>query len=290
MVRIFNLSPTTLNLKKGTTSLKIQDKEYLLASDAIGVPALTTKTASAPNAGFLAKIEAGGFGESYNFPENTKLEIINQVFGNKPDVLYAKVETGLVGGSSRFISVIQQDDLDTAKEKLISQALEKNSSQLTLEGYILPEGSYKVETQEFTTDVPLDTEATSFKANLKAKLVGLAFKPEQLQTVIRARVETVLPEATTLQSMNKDKLTYKVSEPDFTAGSMKLAVFFESRLYHKPDLSQILKDAPGKSIDSFLADLKKQDTVESAKVDIFPSQRKKLPVLKQKIVLKIQES
>jgi hypothetical protein len=173
---------------------------------------------------------------------------------------------------------------------LISQALEKSSSQLTLEGYILPEGSYKVETQEFTTDVPLDTEATSFKANLKAKLVGLAFKPEQLQTVIRARVETVLPEATTLQSMNKDKLTYKVSEPDFTAGSMKLAVFFESRLYHKPDLSQILKDAPGKSIDSFLADLKKQDTVESAKVDIFPSQRKKLPVLKQKIVLKIQES
>lgn len=289
MVRIFNLTPTTLNLKASTTTLINDGKQYILNEDAMYIPALSAKQATAPNAGFLVRIEASGFGENYNLKAGDRLIVENQVFGSKPDQLYAIVEDDILGGSSRFISEIQEMDMENAKQKLIEKAMEKISQDLKLEGKVLPEDAYNFEVTDFSTDQNLGTETTVYNASLKGKIKGVTFKPEELQAVVRTRVEQVLPSGNMLQSPEKDKLTFKVSGQNLEEGNMKISVYFESRMFKQVDLKDVSSNFPGSEIGSVLETLKSRPDIEDVSVEIFPKQRKTLPILKNRLKIEIRE-
>lgn len=288
-IRIFNLSGTPLNLKAGTTTLTSKDKQYTLTADANYIPNLTAKAATSPNAGFLASVEASGFGETYNLETGARLEITNQVFGNKPDQLYAVVEDSISGGSSRFVSEIQNLDEEEAKKQLVEKALDNYKDELTLDGWVLAEDSYTLDVANFSMDKPVGTEATTYTATLVGNVSGLIFKPEALQSLVRARVEQVLPEETFLQDPAKDKLSFELSDLNLQQGSVTITVSLASAMYRSVDLESLRSKAKGVNIESFVQGEKENTGIENIEVSVFPKQRKSFPILVSKISTSIKE-
>ncbi len=282
-VRIFNLTGSSLNLKANTTKLVSDGKTFLLTKDALYIPSLSAKAATAPNAGFLVQVEAASVGDNHNLASGTKLNIENQVFGSKPEVLYAIVEDNLTGGSSRFISEVQEIDRENARKVLIASAMEKIAEDLKKQGKILPEGAYVLEDEKLTLEPNLGTEATSYKASLSGKLSGLTFKPEQMISLARTRIEQAKPANTSLQDQAKDKLTFKISDPNLQSGSMKISLSLESKIYKQVDLSSLEGKLPNQNVDQAIKTLKSQSDIAEVSISIFPKQRKALPIWSKRI-------
>ncbi len=121
-VALYNLTGQPLALKASTTTLTVGNKVYVFKADQPNVKALTS--ASNDSNATLADIVATDGGESYNVPAGTRMEITNQAFGSQPQRLYAKTVTQVVGGNSRFVSVVDKNDLDNTQKELVKRAVD----------------------------------------------------------------------------------------------------------------------------------------------------------------------
>ncbi|MBP9686199.1 MAG: hypothetical protein KBD66_00160, partial [Candidatus Doudnabacteria bacterium] len=103
-VRIFNLTGSSINLRAATTTLGANGRSFGFTKDQLYIRSVSRAGITNPEAGVVADVVASTPGDASNLSVGTKLEITNQIFGNKPDVLYAVVEEAFVGGSSRFVT------------------------------------------------------------------------------------------------------------------------------------------------------------------------------------------
>ncbi len=113
MVQIYNFNKVPLNLKASTTLLTIRPNTYLLSQDDMGIRPTTylnaqTKEVNPNSLSAPVEVVATGGGDDYNVPADTRLEISNQVFGSRPQVLFAKSTTAITGGTSRYIALITE--------------------------------------------------------------------------------------------------------------------------------------------------------------------------------------
>lgn len=284
-VRIFNLTGAPLSLKSKTTTLSAGGKSYVLSSDQNFIPATPAKQVTNPNAGRVAAVEAAQAGEGFNLPVNTRLEITNQVFGSKPQLLYAQVEEELTGGNSRFISIIEEADLATAQVALQKQLIDQLSDQLKADGKMLPEKAYQTSVVSLTTDKPVGTETPTFTAKLQLSLKGLAFEPAQLTDLVRNRITQVLTDGSMLQPLEKDALTFKVRQLDIAAGTMKLIVHVESKSYKMLDLVALQAGLKGKSRQEAEDWLSSRPEIDHASITLSPSWQSSIPRLQGHVLV-----
>lgn len=284
-VRIMNLTGAPLSLKSKTTTLSAGGKSYLLVSDQNFIPAVSAKQVSSPNAGRVASVEAAQAGEGFNLPVNTRLEITNQVFGNKPQLLYAQVEEELTGGNSRFVSTIVEADLANAQVALQKQLIDQLSDQLKADGKMLPEKAYQTTVVSLTTDKPVGTDTPTFTAKLQLGLKGLAFQPLQLTDLVRNRITQVLMEGSILQPVEKDSLTFKVRQLDIAAGTMKLVVHVESKSYKLLNLAELQAGLKGKSRQEAENWLSSRPEIDHASITLSPSWQSSIPRLQSHVLV-----
>lgn len=282
-VRIFNLTGAPLSLKSKTTTLSAGGKSYVLTSDQNFIPATPAKQVTNPNAGRVAAIEAAQAGEGFNLPINTRLEITNQVFGSKPQLLYAQVEDALAGGNSRFVSTIEEADLAMAQIALQKQLIDQLAVQLKNDGKMLPEKAYQSSVVSFTSDKPVGSETPTFTAKLQISLKGLAFEPALLTDLVRSRITQVLSDGSALQSADKDALTFKVRQLDIAAGTMKLIVHVESKSYKLLDLTALQAGLKGKSRQEAEAWLSSRPEIDHASITLSPSWQSSIPRLQSHV-------
>ncbi len=282
-VRIFNLTGAPLSLKSKTTTLSAGGKSYVLSADQNFIPATPAKQVTSPNAGRVAAVEAAQAGEGFNVPVNTRLEITNQVFGNKPQLLYAQVEEELTGGNSRFVSTIEEADLATAQVALQKQLIDQLTVQLKNDGKMLPEKAYQSNIVSFTTDKPAGSEAPTFTAKLQINLKGLAFEPAQLTDLVRSRITQVLVDGSALEPVDKDTLTFKVRQLDIAAGTMKLIVHVESKSFKLLDIASIRAGLKGKTRQEAEEWLASRSEIDHASVTLSPSWQSSIPRLQSHV-------
>ncbi|MBL8031010.1 MAG: hypothetical protein JNK33_01650 [Candidatus Doudnabacteria bacterium] len=282
-VRIFNLTGAPLSLKSKTTTLSAGGKSYVLTSDQNFIPATPAKQVTNPNAGRVAAVEAAQAGEGFNLPVNTRLEITNQVFGNKPQLLYAQVEDALTGGNSRFVSTIEEADLAMAQIALQKQLVDQLAAQLKNDGKMLPEKAYQSSVVSFTSDKPVGSETPTFTAKLQISLKGLAFEPALLTDLVRSRITQVLSDGSALQSADKDVLTFKVRQLDIAAGTMKLIVHVESKSYKLLDLAALQTGLKGKSRQEAEVWLSGRPEIDHASITLSPSWQSSIPRLQSHV-------
>lgn len=289
-VRIFNLTGASINLRASTTTLSANGKTFVFTTDQNYVKPVTAKNVSNPDSGQIAAVVAVEGGEASNLPEGTRLEITNQVFGNKPQLLYAQVDEAFVGGNSRFVSVIEQADITTAQESLTKSVLDKLATDLKVEGKFLAERAYSVEVVDFTTDKPVTTESPTFTAQLKLHVKGLVFDPVTLTELVRSRVIQVLPTGGHLEPASKDTMTFRVREIDPVAGTLRLIVHLESKLYKDIDLDPFRTALVGKSKAEAEAEAGRTSGVDHADIVLWPSWQSSLPRLGSRITVTKQEN
>lgn len=289
-VRIFNLTGASINLRASTTTLSANGKNFVFTTDQNYIKPVTAKNVSNPDSGQVATVTATEGGEASNLPEGTRLEITNQVFGNKPQLLYAQVDEAFIGGNSRFVSVIEQADITRAQESLTKSAIERLAADQKVQGKFLAEKAYSVEVLDFTTDKSVSTESPTFTAQLKIRVKGLVFDPVTLTDLVRSRVTQVLPAGGHLESADKDTMTFRVREIDPGAGTLRLIVHLESKLYKDIDLEPLKGVLMGKSKAEAQSEAARTSGVDRVDITLWPSWQGSLPRLGSRITLTTQEN
>ncbi len=283
-VKVYNFSGAPLNLRSATTTLTLGTKTYKFKTDQSNVRT-SPSTTSTPN---VAQVEASEGGESFNVPAGTRLEITNQVFGNKPQALYAVVESAIVGGSSRFITTITEEDLKRAQSELSAQAVQEVRDELKASNITLPDQAFTATASEFVPSAQAGTEAQSFTAIQKVAISGLGFSSLDLATMLRSRILNTLGASVNLQEPSKDVVSYIIKDLDVATGVMRLTVHYESQAIGQVDVTNITSSIVGKSKEQASEILLANEQIERVDIALSPSWQSSIPRFKQKIDLKLQ--
>jgi hypothetical protein len=287
-VKIYNFTKLPINLKALTTVLSVGGKTYNLVNDVMDLkPTLysnaRTKEVDVNSLGDSVDIIATTGGEDSNLPQGTRLEISNQVFGSRPLLLYAKSDTEITGGTTRYLSIISQDDLDTAKTKLEDEALKQVSDKLGASGAVLADGAYVESPPQFTSDNPVLAQTPSFTATLKTVIAGVSFNKKDLTNIIFQRISQSLDSNKTLEQSNPDQTVYKVKTLDINNGLAVLEVHFEGQAVYNVDLHNIAPELVGKSQSQVNEILRSKAEIDRVDITLAPSWQKYFPFFVSKI-------
>lgn len=291
-IKIYNFTKLPLNLKVSTTVLTAGSKTYNLLADVMALKPTVyknakTKEIDTASLGDSIEIIATAGGEDYNLPSGTRVEITNQVFGSKPLALYAKTDSEITGGTTRYLSVISQDDVTLAKNQLQQQALERIKEKLKGSKLALPDKTYNFEVSQFTTDNPVGAETPSFQASLQAKLSGLAFKSDDLKNLIFERIKQTLDTNKTLEAKEPDSTTVKVKDYNPTNQLAILVVHFQGRAIFDLNLPDISGELVGKSQADANEILRSKAEIDKVEITLAPSWQKNFPLFASKIKINI---
>lgn len=283
-VAIYNLTGSPLNLRAATTALTVGSRTYYFTGDQNGIVAL--ESANSDQNATTADIIAGEGGEDYNLPAGTRIEINNQAFGSQPQRLYAKTVTQVIGGSSRFISVISTEDVSGAQTALIRSAVDEINRGMK-DNRKLVDGAYAVELQNFTTDKPEGTETTTFNASATVVVRGLAFNESDMREMVRGRLTQTLGEDKTLQDAVNDVMVNKIGKLDFEAGLMQLSLHYESKALPTIDEQALASSLAAKSQKEAENILLDNPDIEKVEITLAPSWQTDFPRVSSKIKVEV---
>lgn len=283
-VAIYNLTGSPLNLRANTTTLTVGSKIYYFSEDQNNIVAL--EDANNDAGATTANVISSEGGEGYNLPAGTRMEINNQSFGSQPQRLFAKSVTQIIGGSSRFVSVISQDDIAAAQKELIDKAMSEINNGLNNNRKLTP-GAYTVEIANFVTDKPEGTETTTFNASADITIRGLAFNETELKTMVRGRLQQTLGSDKLLQELERDTVVYKINNYDFATAIMQLSIHYESTAQPVIDEKNLAVQLTGKSEEQASDILLTNPDIQRVEIVLAPSWQKSFPRLGSKIHLKV---
>lgn len=283
-VALYNLTGSPLNLRASTTVLTVGSKSYYFTSDQNGIVAL--ENANNGNNATVADIIAADGGEDFNLPAGTRLEINNQAFGSQPQRLYATTVTQVIGGSSRFVSVVSTEDIASAQTALIRSSVEEINKTLS-DSRKLVDGAYTVDLQNFTLDKPEGTETTTFVASGTVAIRGLAFNETELREMVRSRLEQTLGDDKTLQEISADTMVNKIGNLDYDAGLMQLAVHYESKALPTIDGTEIASQLAAQPQSAAQDILLNNVDIEKVDIKLAPSWQSSFPRISSKIRVEV---
>jgi hypothetical protein len=288
-VRIYNFTRSPLNLKAGTTVLTAGSKKYVLSKDLQGVPIAKykntqTKEVDVNSLPDPVEVVAEEGGESSNLPAGTRLEITNQVFGSQPQFLYARTESGILGGTSRYLSQITEEDINRAKLLLEEQIVMSLGEKYKSQGLKFDPQAFGFEIVEFASDKAVGAQSPTFEAKLKARAFGLAYEPEQLNDMVYDRIRQTLSANKDLAPQDGNQLNFTVKSKETAQQIMILSVKFQSKAYSSlKDLSDLKKKMVLKKPDQVNDLIREVNSVERVDIQLAPAWQKYFPVLPSNI-------
>jgi len=287
-VKIYNFTKLPINLKAATTVLAVGSKTYSLAQDVSGIRPTTyknprTKEVDETSLGDSVDIIATAGGEDFNLPAGTRLEITNQVFGSKPQLLYAKTDTEITGGTTRYLSVISQDDITAARNALQDKAVAQVRDKLGALGLVLADHAFNFGAPQFSTDNPAGAETPGFNATLQVKITGVAFKKDDLNNLIDQRIEQTIAADKTLQKPSTQTASYKVKSMDPNTLVTVLEAHYEGRAVFNLDLPNLAPELVGKSQNQVNEILQSKAEIDRVDITLAPAWQKNFPLFAGKI-------
>ena len=291
-VKIYNFTRLPINLKAATTILTVGSKTYNLVADVSGLKPTTysnakTKEVDPNSLGASVGIIASDGGEDYNLPEGTRMEITNQVFGSKPQLLYAQTDSEISGGTTRYLSVITQDDATSAQAQLTQQALQQIRDKLKTQGLALADGAYNLQVVQFTTDNPVGSQSPSFHASLQVKVSGVAFNQADLDTLVNQRISQTLDAGKTLQADQPDPAIVGVKNLDLNNQLAVLSVHYQGQAVYNIDLPDISRQLVGKSQSQANEILRSKAEIDRVDITLAPIWQKNFPWFASKIKVSV---
>lgn len=293
MVNIYNFTSSPLNLKANTTVLQVGGKIYKLSQDALQIKPTLYKNSSTKEVDestlvgpFEVVAEQGG--ESYNLPASTRLEVTNQVFGSRPQLLYAKAFTAISGGTSRYLSLVSDTDLVTSQKALMEKAIKQINSKFSSESLVVLENAFKSEILEFKTDKPAGSESPSFEAIIKTKISGILVNENEINNMVYERISQTLSNNKTL-SKKTGIIKIQSVKPDFDSGLLLITIHYQGDLVYKVDLTDIKSKLTSKKPENANEIITKNNEIGKIDIVLSPKWQKNLPILENNIKISVSE-
>ena len=293
-VKIYNFTKVPISLKAATTVLTVGSKTYSLVNDVTALKPTQytdarTKEVDPSSLGDSVDVAATAGGDDYNLPSGTRMEISNQVFGSRPLQLYAKTDSEITGGTTRYLSVILPDDVTKAEAQLQQEALAQVRQKLQESGEVLAEGSYSITVSQFSTDNPAGTQTPGFQGSLTANIVGLGFKQDDLDNLINQRIGQTLASNKTLQQPTPDESTYTIQNLDLNNLLATLQAHFQGLAVFGVDLNGVAGELKGKTAAQANDILNAKGEIQKVEITLAPVWQKTFPWFSQKISLTVAQ-
>jgi hypothetical protein len=287
-IKIYNFTGQILNLKSETTTLNVSGKTYKLVNDALQIKPIKYKNAKTKEIDETSLSEpvaivASSGGEDFNLPAGLRMEISNTVFGSRPQVLYAKTSDPITGGYTRYLSIVSEADISSARDQLGAEILSIIKQKLTDSGLELLDNGYRIEVVDFSTDKAVNTESPSFNAKLLAKISGLAFSKNDFNVLVKERLSQGISESKELNLDEHTEIVRQLKNIDLNLFNASLAVHLETQAFSKIKVDEFFEKLKGQSVKNANEVLLADENIDKAEVTLSPSWQKTFPLIKNKI-------
>ncbi|TSC96346.1 MAG: Uncharacterized protein Athens101410_60 [Parcubacteria group bacterium Athens1014_10] len=181
------------------------------------------------------------------------------------------------------ISAIIQEDIDKAKEKIKGDAVKEVLEKIKNEPKII-----KTEILEEFSDSQPNEEKENFKVKLKIKIMMIDFSDKSLEDFLSFSFKALIPQEKKLLSINKNNLTHTLLNYDSDKKSGKIKVSAEGNFAPDLELLNFPKDKlVGLTEEEVKEYLKNFTIIKDVKVELKPFWLKTMPLLSDKIEIKI---
>lgn len=245
-------------------------KTYRLTT-AVDVPGAKVSGGNIVPGTVSATVQADEPGESYNIA-STHFTIPGLSGTAKYDKIYADTTSVIRGGFTQEITVLSQADVDSNKEKMVSDLSSKLNQELVdknKDKTVFLNGVKPV-VVETTPSVPVDTESAKFDLKVKIKTSTLAANNNDFNYLLYKKLANSLPSDKELVEDSLKDTKTEVSTYDEKTGKESVKVDAKGYITTKIDKDKIKEAIAGKSQNeaaTYLASLK---DVAEAKVDLWP--------------------
>ena len=294
-VRIRNFSNNSLILRKETTRLEIDGKVYRLQED-IGGLRPTGRTGTGENDPVdestltaAVPIIADQPGVEYNVSQGTRFEVINEVFGHQPEILFAVNDSAPVsGGTDEFVDIVAEEDIVGARQAVNDGIIERLAKTMSADQRITKNGVV-IEVLEEALSHPVGTEAGQFQLTIAAKARALAFNETQVESVIADRIIRLLPENKHLVQSETQDLEATYVSLDLGTGAGTLRATYRSIIQYTVNREFLQNGLRGKKETEVKEILLSRPEVQSVEIKLWPFWVKSVPAIGGKVEFKVVE-
>ncbi|MFC1721323.1 hypothetical protein ACFL0Z_00220 [Patescibacteria group bacterium] len=220
-------------------------------------------------------VEADEPGEEYNVdPGKFTLPALPKEMQSE---IYAESSTPMVGGSSKKVKVVTEEDLKKAEEELLNELRNQAVNEFPQEDLIIIPDGAAIETLEYTPKPAKDEEAEKFKLKIKAKLSFLAFNEDDMLAVTRDDVHEVLPSEQFLLGGEETEISYEIVDENINNGTIEVYYHARKSFARLVDKDQVKQEISGLGEAEIKALLSKKEAVADVTIDFWPFWVKKAP-------------
>ncbi|MBU1132477.1 hypothetical protein KKC32_04505 [Patescibacteria group bacterium] len=188
------------------------------------------------------------------------------------------------------VSVIKAADIARAKEKLEedlkAKALEDFNLQVSGKNYAVIIVAKEVVSENVSD--PVESVKDKFTVEMKLKISAIALDQEKILELAGSRLQSIVPDGQQLLSLNMNNFSYNVQNYNVDTKTANVRVHVEGENIIKEDNAIFDKEKIAglstKGVELYLANF---DSVESVKISLSPFWVKRIPSLKDHIVITI---
>jgi hypothetical protein len=280
-VRISNRNSTAQPLVVKTRLLAADGRLYRI-DDSVTVPA-----GGSVDVGAYADEEGG----AYDFAD-AKSFTIPGLSESMQKLVTAKSMTPFEGGE-QTIHVVAESDIAAAEESLKKVALDEAKTALAKEvsDPRFPDTVFITNTVERNTSAQVGDTAEDFLMSVKTNVAGVFYSRADLDALVRERVKDRVPTGREFASVGAEgmRVSYAVSMTDTANERARLTATADVQTKPTTADNLVSKEAiAGLSLDEAASKIRNMPGVEDVEITIRPSWVKRLPTLKDHIVVKVR--
>lgn len=250
-VQIYNFTGQTLRLNAATTTLTAGTLTYQFESDVVAIRPTTyiAGTRDPDPASLIPEVNiiASQAGDGYNLPGGTRFEIKNERLA-ATNQLYARNNQNISGGTTRFSSLVTQQDIDNATTVLKASIIASIKQQLlNARGLVILDSALTQSDTNISFDKKVDEEAVNFNGTISTKVKALAYKLDDLANIVKERIEATLDPDKFLLNDSRTKTEVQFTQADLQAGKGTLRAIFQGFVASKLETDEIRESLKGKS-------------------------------------------
>lgn len=278
----------SLTLEKGTKF--VSNSKVFLSTEAVTVPGGSTslvkgEPVTLPGSAEVS-VEAENPGDSYNLGASTF--IISSLPAEKQSAIKGISLTAMSGGSSKTLNLVAEQDLKSAEDDLKKSIEETAKPELIQkadgEKQKINETKIMSELISKESSKNLNDETESFDYRMKLKITSLAYKDDDLKTIMISSANSMIKDDSMLINPEKSELqTFIVDDGSSAADSSRIKTIFKGKVGQKISSDEIRDKIKYKKFSEAGTIIEGYGKVEDVNLQIWPTNLARVPLIKSRI-------
>ncbi|MEK9156563.1 MAG: hypothetical protein AAB448_00260 [Patescibacteria group bacterium] len=210
------------------------------------------------------------------------------------DKIYGTSTVTMTGGV-QYVRTLTDTDVADAKTALLADILSDAKVALStgLDASLAAQGTYSVEEDSVTTDVPVGTETGTFSLTITATVTGVYYDSALVASYARSLLQKRVPEGFVLNSVSEQGVQTTVESANYATGEAQLSLYLDGTAVISADAPTLSKDRfLGRAPNEVFTLLRSSDAISDVAITFTPFWLQRIPTLKDhiEIIIKTPEA